>query len=74
MTVWFSNNRVETSVVTVSSRDFIVCKRIVGSHAIVFVEDIRTGKRAFPDTDNAGFDLAQSEKIARELIQQLIEE
>ncbi len=45
------NSRVNFSVIHSNEVEFLVCTSTVGNRRIKYVENLKTGKRAFPTTE-----------------------
>lgn len=46
---WLNNNKVIFSVVTVDSIKYLVCHSNYGGHKVVYVENLVTSERKFPE-------------------------
>lgn len=48
LSTWLSNGKVTFSIVRPENKNLLVCTSNVGSHKVIFVENLETGKRVFP--------------------------
>lgn len=46
---WLNNSKVTFSIVNVQDKDILVCIKTTGIGEIKFIEDLKTGKRIFPE-------------------------
>lgn len=70
-TTWLENNRANFSVVDIDGKSILVCTKNVGSFKVVFVEDIRTGKRIFNDKPASSLTSWGRDDLIKELASQL---
>jgi len=61
--VWLNNNRVSFSIVDVKGKEVLVCTTVVARCTLKFVEDIHTGKRAFPSESQLDSDMQINDLI-----------
>lgn len=68
LSTWLHNSKVSFSVVSHNDKEYLVCKRDVGSHYIHFVEDLQTGNRAFNSNEVSS---DNTDDVVRQLINNL---
>ncbi|MEK5106533.1 hypothetical protein MHI57_07155 [Cytobacillus sp. FSL K6-0129] len=68
---WLENNKVRFFVVQAASKEVIVCINEVTSTKVVFIEDVHTGKRAFPDKEKIVTTNGDITHLVMELAEQL---
>lgn len=51
ISMWLSNNKVETAIVEHRGHTFLVHSSAVSAHRIMMIEEIRSGIRVFPNHD-----------------------
>ena len=67
---WLNNNKVNFSFVEVNENQYLVCTSIVGSFSVKYIEDIKTGKRALP-TSEQKLSVENTDDLVNQLISQM---
>lgn len=73
------NNKVSFSIITKNDVEFLICTSITGSQRVRYVENLRTGKKAFPtieqvrsvSDDSVPFPTTNLDKLVDLLIDQV---